>query len=980
MSAEEVGVAVSWGDESSDAELITAARGGSSAAFGALYERHAAAARTVARQYTRSSADAEDVVSDAFARVYSIVRGGGGPDVAFRAYLFTVVRRLAHTRVEAGRRVQPTDDMATFETAFGSVRGVDDPALAGFERGVVAKAYGSLPERWQAVLWYTEIERLQPAQVAPLLGLTANGVAALAYRAREGLREAYLQQHLVAAPSDACRTVNSKLGSYVRGGLAKRESMQVRAHLETCETCRSLVLELGDVNHGLRGIIAPLVLGVAGLGALAAPLPVGVLASIGVGAGVGGGAAGTGVLGTAGSGVAAASAGGGSVGVGATGAGTAGVAGTVGGSGAAAGGATSLATAGAVGSSGAAGSLAGGAGTAAVGAGSTMAGSSVAGTSVAGGLAGGAAGAHALAGGAVAGSTVAGTSAGTAGAVGAVGAGTLAGAGTAGALAGGSTTAGLAGATSAGLAGATSAGVAGAGSALGLTGASVAGASGAAAATGAAAGAAAATGASALVGAGAASSAAVVGGIGGLVSALPGGVAGVVTAGVVGVSLAVGGVMVDPDEVRPSASASPTASPGTVPGSSGPTGSPDGTAAPVAPPAATGTGVLFGEPVLTPAAPEPGSSPAAPAGPDPGGAPAGGDPVPAGPVGPPSTGGGTVDPNPVPLPTPAELELRGSTGTVALVAGTDTVFSITLVNTGGSDATDLRAGLFLPIGVDLASPGAGDWQPCADDAAGAPADFCLDALPAGASAVLSAVLRVGADAPVDAASSVSMSVSGEGTTPRTLAVPATVSASPADLTTITAGVVTLDEAVPELVPVVVTNRGRTPARDVVASLALPVGVRWAAEQAQTQPWSCAADGARVECRLGALAGGATADLGLWLVGDATAAGVPGLSAGLTITHADGSARSATLRLSVRPTPQQVPELPPVQEIPPPVVPPVVPPPALPPPPTSVEPPAAPPVPPVEPPAPAVEPPPAARRAARRAAGRRPAAAAAPADA
>jgi len=39
------------------------------------------------------------------------------------------------------------------------------------------------------VLWHTEIEGARPAEVAALLGLTANGVAALAYRAPEGLRQ-----------------------------------------------------------------------------------------------------------------------------------------------------------------------------------------------------------------------------------------------------------------------------------------------------------------------------------------------------------------------------------------------------------------------------------------------------------------------------------------------------------------------------------------------------------------------------------------------------------------------------------------------------------------------------------------------------------------------------------------------------------------------------------------------------------------------
>ncbi|RYV49447.1 sigma-70 family RNA polymerase sigma factor, partial [Pengzhenrongella frigida] len=295
-----------WSELSSDAELITAARAGDAAAFGTLYERHAPAARAVARQYTRSTADAEDIVSDGFTRVFAVMRNGGGPDVAFRAYLFTVVRRLAYAGAEGGRRVQPTDDMAVFETAFGAAGSVEDPALAGFENAAVAKAYASLPERWQAALWYTEIEELSAAQIAPLLGLTANGVAALAYRAREGLRQAYLQQHLARPLSDGCRSVNGKFGAYVRGGLAKRETAQVEAHLDGCGECRALLLELGDVNHGLRVVIAPLIVGVVGLGALASPLPVGGLVGLGTGVLTGSGAAGgAGVGAAAGSGVGA---------------------------------------------------------------------------------------------------------------------------------------------------------------------------------------------------------------------------------------------------------------------------------------------------------------------------------------------------------------------------------------------------------------------------------------------------------------------------------------------------------------------------------------------------------------------------------------------------------------------------------------------------------------------------------------------------
>ena len=295
-----------------DAELIASARSGDAAAIGALYERHAGAAWVVARQYSDSPEDADDVVADSFTAVFGAIERGNGPESAFRAYLFTVVRRVAGLRREKNRRVQPTDDIAVLEAGTALAGTAEEPALAGFERGVVARAFHSLPERWQAVLWHTEVEGLTPAEIAPILGLTANGVAALAYRAREGLRQAYLQQHLQDPLDEGCRSVAGKLGAYVRGGLGTRETAQVEAHLEDCGTCRGLLLELGDVNHGMRAVIAPLVLGLLGLGALGAALPVGgglaagaaAAAAAGVG-GAGAGAGGAAAGGTAGAGAAA---------------------------------------------------------------------------------------------------------------------------------------------------------------------------------------------------------------------------------------------------------------------------------------------------------------------------------------------------------------------------------------------------------------------------------------------------------------------------------------------------------------------------------------------------------------------------------------------------------------------------------------------------------------------------------------------------
>ncbi|MEU4253405.1 sigma-70 family RNA polymerase sigma factor [Amycolatopsis sp. NPDC026612] len=255
----------------SDAELIADVRSGKIASYGTLYERHTGAARNLARQLARSSSEADDLVSEAFAKVLDTLRGGKGPDTAFRAYLLTALRHTAYDRTRKERRVDLNEDMTDVGGAAAEALTVpfSDTAVAGLERTMAARAFSRLPERWQAVLWHTEIEQQSPAEVAPLLGLTANGVSALAYRAREGLRQAYLQVHLQENAGERCRACTERLGAWTRDGLSKRERSQVENHLDECDSCRALAAELADVNGGLRAIIAPIVLGGAALGYLA---------------------------------------------------------------------------------------------------------------------------------------------------------------------------------------------------------------------------------------------------------------------------------------------------------------------------------------------------------------------------------------------------------------------------------------------------------------------------------------------------------------------------------------------------------------------------------------------------------------------------------------------------------------------------------------------------------------------------------------
>ena len=251
----------------SDTELIESARSGDTSAFAELWRRHYRSAARVARQFT-SSIDADDLVSEAYARIFQRVLAGGGPTGAFRPYLYTTIRNLASSWGAASKDVQ-VDVIEEFEDD----RIPNDPAAWALDRTLTAKAFRTLPDRWQTVLWYTEVEGMDPHEVAPLMGLTANGVAALSYRAREGLRTAWLQAHISnAGTSTDCQWTMSRLGDRARNSLTAREKDRVELHLLGCTKCSVISEEVEEVGSHLAMVMLPLLLGGVAGGTLLASL------------------------------------------------------------------------------------------------------------------------------------------------------------------------------------------------------------------------------------------------------------------------------------------------------------------------------------------------------------------------------------------------------------------------------------------------------------------------------------------------------------------------------------------------------------------------------------------------------------------------------------------------------------------------------------------------------------------------------------
>jgi RNA polymerase sigma factor (sigma-70 family) len=244
-------------DQKSDTELIAAVRDGETDAYGVLYERHLHAAKRAATCLAHSAAEREDLVADAFARVLRALRNGGGPNEEFRAYLLVTMRNAAISS-SRGATVSLYADVP--ETYLPRQSG-GDPMLNHWDAMTAAAAFASLPERWRTVLWHTEVEEETPAEIAPLLGMRPNGVAALAYRAREGLRQAYLKAHLRDVEGADCRATVSKLAGWVRHSVPVPMGRKITRHLAVCEDCRARADTLTRVNEELRASVAPVLLG-----------------------------------------------------------------------------------------------------------------------------------------------------------------------------------------------------------------------------------------------------------------------------------------------------------------------------------------------------------------------------------------------------------------------------------------------------------------------------------------------------------------------------------------------------------------------------------------------------------------------------------------------------------------------------------------------------------------------------------------------
>src|SRR5262252_9540731 len=161
---------------------------------------HLDAAFNLARWLAGNTADAEDVVQDAYLRAYRYFDSFEGGN--FRVWLLTIVRNAFVTWVKENRSGRmmflpdaPTGETAeTEETMWGSrPRDPEALLLESVDSQTLSRLMEQLPAEYREVLLLREVEELAYKEIAAVSGVPIGTVMSRLSRARLSLRKLWLQ-------------------------------------------------------------------------------------------------------------------------------------------------------------------------------------------------------------------------------------------------------------------------------------------------------------------------------------------------------------------------------------------------------------------------------------------------------------------------------------------------------------------------------------------------------------------------------------------------------------------------------------------------------------------------------------------------------------------------------------------------------------------------------------------------------------------
>jgi RNA polymerase sigma factor (sigma-70 family) len=207
----------------SDERLVELVRGGSEAAFEAIYDRHHRGILAFCRHMLASADEAEDAVQHTFMAAYRHLADGSA-EIQLRPWLYAIARNRCLTLLRA-RRERPLAEHeapATEHLSTEAQRRQDVRDLLGD----VAR----LPEDQRAALVLAELGAVSHDEIALVLNVPRQKVKALVFQARTSLAATR------KARETPCEEIREQVAN-LRGGALRRTTLH--RHLRECAGCRA---------------------------------------------------------------------------------------------------------------------------------------------------------------------------------------------------------------------------------------------------------------------------------------------------------------------------------------------------------------------------------------------------------------------------------------------------------------------------------------------------------------------------------------------------------------------------------------------------------------------------------------------------------------------------------------------------------------------------------------------------------------------
>lgn len=233
--------------ETSDEQLLRAARAGDGRALEALLGRHQAQVYRFGMKMCRDPEDAKDVLQDTLLAMARGVRDFRGAS-SISTWLYTIARSFC---IKKRRRSKfaPEEEGSLDTAAATEAKRLADPgerpddALAGKQvERAVEQAIAGLEPAYREVLLLRDVEGLPAPQVAEILGLTTQAVKSRLHRARLSVRERVapllgIALDLPAAPG-TCPDVLTLFSRHLEDEISAEVCADMERHLEACGRCR----------------------------------------------------------------------------------------------------------------------------------------------------------------------------------------------------------------------------------------------------------------------------------------------------------------------------------------------------------------------------------------------------------------------------------------------------------------------------------------------------------------------------------------------------------------------------------------------------------------------------------------------------------------------------------------------------------------------------------------------------------------------